>query len=544
MIYSSLSTATKGLIPALGYGVTHLSMSSNDEVPLPPSPAIPQPVQPAFPPYVKTFETDPKNLRPSLIDDLESVMHTWRVNDDSSVAPSSAQDQDLTVPGANGDAKPPDHFDVLKALKITTHAIRSVRNYVVSLPSESSIITGNQRQYYRPQHLTNLVVQKRHNPNPSSASVALSRIRKSALSTLSVLRLLEESSRLPLSDDAYDARSDHGSHGRAASPSNRSDGGDGDRSTVSDETKPAFTLIRVQGRDEHVPVWGETEDDFNQPQEEQKREGWEERLVLGGGWLYKQDIHLSSLTREREEVKAYLDVVDEVLFGGPKGGQRGWRREPDQSLKNRRVSAGEVDRRDAAFPDVRLFDRRVVSTGILNDPLAEVPEEMGAIEEESSVDDDDLPEWAKRATFQDDPLGGSPPRPPLARPLPLMQVGCTHSLNPFYLRHWLPLSPTIHQIALLFWRILHRDNFSALPTMLWYGSRASHGAISVKIPSMMWLLWTLPPKPVKAKRADGRSGGQTTFGYGLRECPCSGGDEVCVDRQSAARLNCVISFQL
>ena len=362
-------------------------------------------MQPTFPPYAKTFEIDPENLRPGLIDDLESVIHVWGLNDDHDVAPSSAPDQDAKVPKADGDTKPLDNFDVLKALKITTHAIRSVRNYVVSSPSESSVVTGNQRQHYRPHHLTNLPVQKRHSANPSSASVALSRIRKAALSTLSVLRLLEESSRLPLSDDAYDAQSDRGSHSRVASPSNHPDGVDGERSPTSDENQPAFTLIRVQGRHEQVPVWEEPEDDFNQPQEEQKREGWEERLVLGSGWLYKQDIQLSSLAKEREELKAYLDVVDEVLFGGSKDGQRGWRRERDRSLKNRRVSAGEADRRSAGHQDVRLFNRRVVSTGILNDSLAEEPEGMDEIEEESAVDDDDLPGWAKRSTFHNDPLG-------------------------------------------------------------------------------------------------------------------------------------------
>lgn len=361
-------------------------------------------MQPAFPPYVKTFEIDPENLRPGLIDDLENVVHVWRLDDDSDVAIPSAPDQDTMVPGVNGDTKPSDNFDVLKALKITTHAIRSVRNYVVSLPSESSVITGNKRQHYRPQHLTNLPVQRRHNPNPSSASVASSRIRKAALSTLSVLRLLEESSRLPLSHDAYDAQSDHGSHSCVTLSSNHSEGAD-DRSSISDDNQPAFTLIRVQGREEQVPVWEEPDDDFNQPQEEQKREGWEERLVLGSGWLYKQDIQRSSLTKERQEVKAYLNVVDEILFNGPKDGQRGWRRERDRSLKNKRVSASDADRRGDATLDVRPFNRHVVSTGILNDSLAEEPEGMDAIEEESAVDDDDLPGWAKRSTFHNDHLG-------------------------------------------------------------------------------------------------------------------------------------------
>ena len=314
------------------------------------------------------------------------------------------------ISATNGHGKPSDHFDVLKALKVTTRAIRSVGNYVVSLPSESSITAGNKRQQYRPKHLTNLALQKRHNPNPSSATIALSGTRKAALSALSVLRLLEESSRLPFSDDAYDAQSDPDSHGRVASPSNHSDGCDDDLSFIDDENQPAFALIRVQGRDEQVPVWEDPDDSFKQPPEERKREGWEERLVLRSGWLYKQDIHLSSLTMEREEVKAYLDVVDEALFGGPKDGQRGWRQEREQSLKSRRVSGGEMNKRDTASPDLRPFNRRVSSTGSLNDSLVEMPEEMDLIEEEGPVDDDDLPEWAKRSAFQDDSFGRFSPQ--------------------------------------------------------------------------------------------------------------------------------------
>ena len=488
--HSSLSTATKGLVPALGCGVARLSIQPSDEasqLQLPPSPVIPQPVQPAFPPYVKTFEIDPENLRPGLIGDLESVIRVWCLDDGSDVAPSSALDQDTAVPEANENTQTSDNFHILKALKITTHAIRSVRNYVVSLPSESSVVTGNQRQHYRPQHLTNLPVQKRHNPNPSSASVALSRTRKAALSALSVLRLLEESSRLPLSDDAYDAQSDHGSHFRMASPSNRSDGVDGDRAPTSDDDQPAFTLIRVQGRNEQVPVWEEPEDDFNQPQEEQKREGWEERLVLGSGWLYKQDIQLSSLTKERQEVKAYLDVVDEVLFGGPKDGQRGWRRERDRSPKNRRVSTGEADRRGAATPDIRPFNGCAISTGILNDTLAEEPEGMDAIEEESAVGDDDLPEWAKRSTFPNDPLGRLLPSYPSTRIILTTdtQAESIHSLNLSYPPHWRPFSPMTHRTAQSFWRNLRRGNCSALRTTLQYGSHAGLGATSAKIPSMI-----------------------------------------------------------
>lgn len=421
------------------------------------------------------------------MDDLETVIRVWRLSENFDAMPPSGPDQDTAIPGTDGNPKPSDNFDVLKALKITTHAIRSVRNYVVSLPSESSVITGNQRQHYRPQHLINLPVQKRHSPNPSSTSVALSRIRKAALGALSVLRLLEESSRVPLSDDAYDAQSDHGSRSRVASPSNHSDSADGDRSFTGDDNQPAFTLIRVQGRDEQVPVWEEPDDDFNQPQEEVKREGWEQRLVLGSGWLYKQDIQLSSLTRERKEVKAYLDVVDEVLFNGPKDGRRGWMRERDRSLKSRRVSGGEVDARGVASPDVQPLNRRVVSTSILNDSLAEEAEELDAIEEESTIDDEDLPEWAKRSTFYDDPLGGFLPHTNVIALTHIAdpQVECMHSSSPSFPHIWPPFSLMMDRIPSQFWRNSHRGNCFALRTILQCDSRASLGATSVKIPFMI-----------------------------------------------------------
>lgn len=71
--------------------------------------------------------------------------------------------------------------------------------------------------------------------------------------------------------------------------------------------------------------------------------------MLGSGWLYKQDLKLEQLVKERSVVQQYLDVVDEVLFNGKKGaGERGWmrvRREMDgkssRSTK-RRVSTGDA----------------------------------------------------------------------------------------------------------------------------------------------------------------------------------------------------------
>src|SRR6202041_862562 len=86
------------------------------------------------------------------------------------------------------------------------------------------------------------------------------------------------------------------------------------------------SYIQGQGRYESVPVW---EDDNSSDSDEEKlakRSHWDERLVLGSGWLYKQDIKLEDLTQEQEVVKRYLDTVDDILFGGTTDRKRGWER--------------------------------------------------------------------------------------------------------------------------------------------------------------------------------------------------------------------------
>jgi hypothetical protein len=367
---------------------------------LPPPPPIPQVSKPAFSPHVKTFEVDSENLSLTMIADLESVAQLWRLNERKSDHP----DQESLGVSPKGKEKASDGFDVLNALKISTHAVRSVRNYVVSLPSES---TGVSRVYYRPQTLSSSPIPKRHVSSPSTTSISLTRIRKAALVVLSVLRELEESSRLPLSDEAYDVQSDHADsqepHSRTGSPSIVFDDHDYS-STAGDSEIPSFTLVHVQGRSDWVPVWEELEDGFNESPEEQKREGWDERLVLGSGWLYKQGIQLDSLEKERQEIRNYLNIVDEVLFGGPKDGRRGWEKERERRSKGRRVSTGDVERSAAPSP-VSARPIRRASTGILGAVVIEEPIEMDVITEEVSIEDDDLPAWAKRTTFNGDPLG-------------------------------------------------------------------------------------------------------------------------------------------
>ncbi|KII84824.1 hypothetical protein PLICRDRAFT_146352 [Plicaturopsis crispa FD-325 SS-3] len=435
-----LNSKHKGLVPAIG-GLnrikTNASLSGIPAFQLPPSPAIPSINRPAFPQVERTYETDPESLLPGVVADLTAVAHAWALDRDLSSSEQPQHDpQKLGVVDPNAVPGKANHFDVLGTLKTTTHAVRSVRNYVVSLPDESA---GTIRSQYRHKSLSAIPAPKRLPKRADSTADPLTLIRRSALEVLTVLRELEESSRLPLSDDAYDAQSDHGSsqdqgsHSRVASPSGMSDEPGHDHDShgqelehVHHDSSVAFSLVQVKGRYESVPVWEEEEEDDNISDEErEKREHWDERLVLGSGWLYKQDIRLEDLGKEQDVVRQYIDVVDDVLFGGVKAGQRGWDRENERVAKKvkaekekegrasrRRVSAGDGDGQRAQFDSGRS-GRRVVSTGMLdamsNVTLSEEPEEMEMVseadEDEEDIDDDELPAWARRSTFADDVLG-------------------------------------------------------------------------------------------------------------------------------------------
>ena len=356
-------------------------------------------------------------------------------------------------------------FDVLDVLKTTTRAIRSTRNYLLSLPDESVGVARTQfrskifeprRQSTQPlatsssstiatSSTSSTSTLTANTQSPQSDPITL--IRRSALEVLTVLRQLEENCRLPLSDDAYDAQSDGGlsrgmgaTHSTFASPANITldlppDEPDSElesTSVVGDpDTSFSFSLVQVQGRFESVPVWEDDDDGGSSfvtdvDAEKSKRDGWDERLVLGSGWLYKQDIRLGELVKERSVVRQYLDVVDEVLFNGKKtDGERGWlrvRRERDgkgsasRSAK-RRVSTGDSTGRLGGLLDPTSggTGRRRVSTGMVQMlsgmNLSEEPDDMHDIKEdledgeEETLDDERLPEWAKRAAFIDDKIG-------------------------------------------------------------------------------------------------------------------------------------------
>lgn len=420
-IISPLNKPHSGMVPAIG-GLARLRTNGKPYLPgvgmidLPPSPVVPVPTTQAFPPFVKTYETDPENLRPGVIDDLNAVAEGWELDGER-----AARDLGLLDVGSHDR----ENVDVLEILKTTTRAVRSVRNYLVSLPDDSNI--PGQKQHFRPQTLPSAPIIKRVVSHPDSLNDPLTRVRRSALEVLTVLRALEETARLPLEHDAYDAQSDHGSsldagpstHSRGATPSPNPDdneypdSGDGD-------TSVSISFVKVGGRQFSVPVWDDegSSFDMNNLTEEEKRDGWDERLVVGGGWLYRQDIQMKDLQMEREVIAKYLNAVDEVLFGGKKEGKRGWEREREarkersereSRAKGRRTSSGPGPGEGGEGSQSRRTSQRVVSVGMLDAMqdiiITEDPEDMDNIVEEDIIDDDDLPDWAKRSVFINAPLG-------------------------------------------------------------------------------------------------------------------------------------------
>lgn len=398
---------------------TKISLGNVSEFDLPPSPAIPKVQQPLFLPFVKTYETDPEVFLPGVVEDLMAVADAWGLS--SSKDDNSRRDPDALSQRSSG--TPRDYLDILSMLKITTRAIRSVRNYVIALPDDSA---GTLRTQYRNKIAASPPQPKRNASQQKAQADPLSLIRKSALEVLAALRELEERSRVPLSDEAYDAQSDHGSFfleqqtaaslSRVASPVSLSDTSHDHDPDLSIDPDTSISFVRVQGRHESVPVWEDDYYDSHMSEEErEKKDYWDDRLVLGGGWLYKQDMTMTNLAKEKEVVRRYVDLVDDVLFGEAKEGKRGWEREREKAAKrekegrkNRRVSAGDTD--TFRFPSQQPpSSRRVLSSSLLDSmrsmTMMDENDEMAALSEEESVDEEDLPEWAKRGSFSEHPLG-------------------------------------------------------------------------------------------------------------------------------------------
>jgi len=116
----------------------------------------------------------------------------------------------------------------------------------------------------------------------------------------------------------------------------------------------SVSVMRVGERRGSILVWDKGEDDFNVDEEDGRvpRDRWDERLVLGSGWLYKQDLKIERLGKQQDAVAQYLDTVDEVLFCGAKGSVRGWTSEKERVEKLEREARGKARKSSIPFPEM------------------------------------------------------------------------------------------------------------------------------------------------------------------------------------------------
>ena len=133
-------------MPAIGGFNTRL-LQGTKEPQLPPSPVTPHPVEPpaTTPPFVKTYEIDPENLRPRVVEDLGAVEEVWWLLGSESFTPGD-------------EAQGAEPVDVLDVMRTTTHAVRSVRNYLMSLPDDS---VSPVQMRFRPSLLSSSPVPRR-----------------------------------------------------------------------------------------------------------------------------------------------------------------------------------------------------------------------------------------------------------------------------------------------------------------------------------------------------------------------------------------------
>ncbi|KAG8928602.1 hypothetical protein FRC02_006684 [Tulasnella sp. 418] len=484
----------KNLVPALGPSVIPtLSVSSTPSLVFElPSPPLPPSPRPPFEEVERVPEAHPDILKPGVISDLEETERVWGLTQTRHDMATEEKQGPALLTVANIRKSSKDQFDVLSALQITTRAIRSVRNYLVALPDDETRLSVHNRHNDLTsslrRHSQSRDRGKRTSDKSNKAARTehpLTRIRKSALEVLETLRAIEETNRIPLSDEAYDNLSVGSAQGdmpltmsdelAAASRSDTPYGGSssagrGGGSLFSgdedDESTTSFaasqspmvrhTVVPVNGTPKVIKVWSDDDDDDTFPvdEEKEKQPAWDQRMALNGGWLYTQ-VQLSSLEEPRAIIGKYLDIVDEILFGGPavssppsretselglqsvsspiSSTQRGWERVratlPTPSKIRRasgRASIGTQSptRSDPLSLSPKSTMKRVESSGLLSalkdmkvspvlsdepeeikdDELGEVPEvdEEDLVEE---IQDDELPQWARRDTFQDDLIG-------------------------------------------------------------------------------------------------------------------------------------------
>ena len=403
----------KGYVLAIGGHAKSPSVASSGipeiRFELPPSPAAPVPPRGPFHERVKSYTTDPDELLPELVKDLEAVSDTWALGTSEQRVKQTnvAESSSVASTGSPTLAARPvmlSPLDILAVLKSTTVAIRSVRNYLVVLPEDHDDSPPPATTLLSPS------LSPRNKPvplPPQSGVTPLSLIRQLALELLGVLRGIEEKYRLPMTEEASDVLSDYGSvSNRSRVPSPGSDGSESG-------TSFAFSMVKPKGIEREILVYSDDEDDINKEELDEKRETWDEKLVLGGGWLYRQNVTLLDLEKEREVVAHYLEAVDKLIFGGETPlHQRGWAFALQRLLARRRRSANseQLSPNPGDIQAGHVRGNRVVSNGLLDAMRAMVVNEENESEPPSPAshdfwDEGHLPDWAKATCFVDDLLG-------------------------------------------------------------------------------------------------------------------------------------------
>ncbi|CAE6432976.1 unnamed protein product [Rhizoctonia solani] len=480
-------TRNKGLVPAIGGRHVRAASSVTSIPELPPSPMVP--VSSTRIPFVhlpRTYHVDPAQLRPGVIKDLKAVEQAWRIT------PEHTPDASPSLEPSNTNTK----FDVLDTLRTTTHAIRTVRDYIVSLPDDHPTHTGKGLGVYRspvfsapgtkkdPVVQMNLGVQSLASvlaanmpgspgrptgvgpgsrvvsPTPSLGSVPgspsklrpstgtgvstqpfpsrpeepIALVRRAALDVLIALRSLEEKARVadPSATSEQPSSSmlsaqpldQHSASSRSNTPaflSTSGDEADKDSATSFSQaqsqnlprlrtpTGASTETVLVHGRGA-VQVWSESDEEDLFADEPEKKEIWEERLVLGGGWLYRQDLSPTEAHEAKAAVGRYLDIVDAMLFRGKGAGKRGWDRDRRRSRKSELASGGsgvETPATNSVMSDSEdeVASRRVSDAmrylSVLEGGILEEDEE----EDEEGEGEDGLPDWASVEPFGGDLIG-------------------------------------------------------------------------------------------------------------------------------------------
>jgi hypothetical protein len=403
----------KGLVPAIGGG--HLrTPSALSGIPelrfeLPPTPVVPQVTGYPSTNTIKGPQTDPEALLPGVVGDLERVSSLWglgsveqrRASSSSNGAPTSGDQSPSTATSPNHET-----FDVLLVLQSTVNAIKSVRNYLVALPDDTD--TTLNVPTFRPHtisRLPNPVAKTSRRKDNSSDPLAL--MRRSALNVLAILQEIEEKYRLPMTEDPFEGNSDQGSGSRRSTLSPHTPSGEDDASSTASFN---FSTLVVPGRNKPITVWEDEEENvFNEDAETERKERWDEKLVLGGGWLYRSDVLLSDVEPARQLVAQYLDTVDRVVFlANNSEGERGWTRALHKLRSNRRSSSRSSSGRQSPDLNSNNTSERRPRSGLIDNMQNMVIHEDTLLEEPTSpteVDDEHLPNWAKRSEFVDDPLG-------------------------------------------------------------------------------------------------------------------------------------------